>query len=304
MEKIIIGVDTGNRCIKTAHFSFISGIKKSDENMPFTQDMLKYNDTCYLLTQNRITYMQDKSTSDEYLVLTLYALVRELEYRGIDMSGTIPISLGVGLPPSHIPLYKKSFRNYFKRGLVTFELNKKVYYIDIQNVTVFAQGYAGIYLDYETISKFGRAYIIDIGGYTTDVISINHGRIDPEFCESFDMGLIHTFNKISREVHKHYGRTPTEAQIDEMISTGIEISPDMPCLKIADAILAEYVEDLTRKLLEFGIDLKFSRGIFMGGGSERLKHWIESSNMVTNPYFILNVHANAQGYEAILNSLN
>lgn len=302
-SNLIIGVDTGNRCIKTINHSFVAGLKKSKYE-PIVADVLKFNGDYYMLSQQRIPYLQDKTFTDEYFVLTLFAIAMELKQRKVDLSKTIPITLGVGLPPSHIPLYKDKFKNYFKRGIVEFEYSKEKIMIDIQNVMVFSQGYAAIFMDYDAISKFEKSYIIDIGGYTTDVIALTNGRIDPDFCESLDKGLIHLFNNVQMATHKKYGHRPTESQIDSLMVTGREMSADMPVTEILNSEIDMFLDDIMRKLLEYGIDLKFSKGIFVGGGSERLKKWIEKSNFVTEPYFIMNVFANAQGYEAILQSLS
>lgn len=304
LMSLIIGVDTGNRCIKTANHVFVSGVKKSNVEMPFQQGVLKFNDNYYMLSQERVIYLQDKTESEEYFVLALYAIAKELETRGIATDNVIPISLGLGLPPSHLPRLKDKFKKYFNRGQVSFIYNKKLIQIDIQDVSVFSQGYAAIFMDYEQISKFNKSYIVDIGGYTTDVISLTHGRIDPDFCESLDMGLIQLYNRLTRQIHKKYGRSPSESQIDEMISEGREILPDYQLMSIVNFETNAYITELMRKLSEYGIDLKFSKGIFVGGGAERFKNWIEKSEYVSEPYFITNVHANAQGYEAFLNSLN
>lgn len=304
MEKsIIIGVDTGNRCMKTAHCVFVSGVKQSHKEMPFRSGVLEYKDAYYMLSQKRVTYLQDKTMSDEYFILILFAVMKELKSRGLLVEETIPISLGVGLPPSHLPRLKNRFRDYFNRGTVKLTYNNKQYMFDIKNVTVFSQGYAAIYMDFEQISRFDKSYIIDIGGYTTDIISLNNGEIDPEFFESMDLGLIHLYNEIISEARKRYGSGPTESQIDRVIRTRQEISERMPILDIVDSKCREYVTNLYRKLSEYEIDLQFAKGIFVGGGSELLYSWLNNPEYTQQPYFIKNIHANAQGYEACLNSI-
>jgi plasmid segregation protein ParM len=302
-EEVIIGVDTGNRCIKTANNVFVSGVKESDNEVALQDGVLTYNGKHYMLSQNRISYLQDKTQSEEYFILTLFAIAKELKTRNIDMSRVISVSLGVGLPPSHLPLYKHKFEKYFKRGIVSFVYDKKKIQIAIGRVVVFAQGYAAIYKDFADIKEFARSYIIDIGGYTTDVISLSYGKIEPDFCQSLDMGLIKLYNQITWEIQKKYGRAPNESQIDNAMEKGIEISERMPILAIINSEAEKYLNDILRHLNEYGIDLMFSKGIFTGGGAERLKKWIESSALLQSPYFILNVYANAQGYEAFLRTI-
>ena len=66
MKPIIIGVDTGNRCIKTVHNVFVSGINKQKAKPIQSKEVLKYNDEYYTLTKKRVNYLQDKTENDEY----------------------------------------------------------------------------------------------------------------------------------------------------------------------------------------------------------------------------------------------
>lgn len=302
-KEIIMGIDTGNRCVKTANNVFVSGVKELDNESVFQNDILVYDGRSYMLSQDRISYLQDKTQSEEYFILTLFAIAKELKTRNIDTGMTITVFLGVGLPPSHIPLYKQRFEEYFKRGIISFVYNKQKIRIAISSVSVFAQGYAAIFKDFAEIKKFDKSYIIDIGGYTTDVISLTNGRIDPDFCQSLDMGLIKLYNQISWGIRKKYGRAPAESQIDMVMANEIEISEQIPVLEIVNSEAERYLKDILRHLTEYGIDLQFSKGIFVGGGAERLKRWIEASASVNSPYFIVNINANAQGYEAFLRAM-
>lgn len=189
MKPIIIGVDTGNRCIKTVHNVFVSGINKQKAKPIQSKEVLKYNDEYYTLTKKRVNYLQDKTENDEYFALTLFGIAKELKFRGIKPSNeAIPILLGVGLPPSHLGLYKDKFKKYFERAFIKFNYEGESYKIQIQNVIVFSQGYAAIFDDFQQISTFDKSYIVDIGGYTTDVIQLNNGKIDTNVCQSINAG--------------------------------------------------------------------------------------------------------------------
>lgn len=155
MKPIIIGVDTGNRCIKTVHNVFVSGINKQKAKPIQSKEVLKYNDEYYTLTKKRVNYLQDKTENDEYFALTLFGIAKELKFRGIKPSNeAIPILLGVGLPPSHLGLYKDKFKKYFERAFIKFNYEGESYKIQIQNVIVFSQGYAAIFDDFQQISTF------------------------------------------------------------------------------------------------------------------------------------------------------
>jgi len=294
-QNVIIGVDTGNRCIKTINHTFVAGLVEYAMRPPIYSEVLEYNGKYYTLTNERLSYLEDKTESDEYFILTLFAIAKEIKTRGISTDGIIGITLAVGLPPAHIGRLQDEFVKYFKRPIVSFKYGGADYTININDVRLFPQGYAAIVPQYEEIRKFNKAYIIDIGGYTTDVILLNNGIPDLSFCESFSYGVIELYNIIKRKMKNEYGRTPDEAQIDYVIETGEEIYQDMA--KKINEEAAAYVDDLLRKLNEHGVDLVLSYGIFVGGGALRLKEYIKRSPYVAKKVFIPNISANAEGYE-------
>ena len=146
-------------------------------------------------------------------------------------------------------------------------------------------------------------YIVDIGGYTTDVIQLNNGKIDTNVCQSINAGMIILYNKIKDEIENKYGIAPDENQIDNIMANGIELNPNYPMVDIINQITTKYVEDLVSLLKEKGIILTFAKGIFIGGGSIRLKKWIDQNQEIYKPYYIDSIHANAKGYEACLNAI-
>ena len=72
---------------------------------------------------------------------------------------------------------------------------------------------------------------------------------------------------------------------------------------IINQITTRYVEDLVSLMKEKGKILTFAKGIFIGGGSIRLKKWIDKNQEIYKPYYIDSIHANAKGYEACLNAI-
>ena len=61
------------------------------------------------------------------------------------------------------------------------------------------------------------------------------------------------------------------------MANGIELNPNYPMVDIINQITTKYVEDLVSLLKEKGIILTFAKGIFIGGGSIRLKKWIDQN---------------------------
>lgn len=305
MKELIIGVDTGNRCIKTRNAVFVAGVKASDTAPIANQDVIAFNGKYWALTNDRIPYLQDKTETEDYFVLTLFALVKELAARKIELKKDrpVPVHLGIGLPPSHVTRLKERFVKYFSRGMVTFRYNNQPVSIKIIDVRLFAQGYAAIVGLPPAVRKAPHAYIVDIGGYTTDVMSLEHGVLDPRFCSSLDFGVIRMYGLIQTAIHTQTGRAPTEDMIDEVLAGDSNSRMDEDMKRIAFQIADDYVADVMRKLTELGVDLTLNQGIFVGGGSARLKDRIEKSSYVRDPFFAGDIHSNAVGYEAFITAM-
>lgn len=92
---MLIGVDHGNKQIKTVHCEpFVSGLKQS-VTRPFGQNVLRYQNTYYTLSTERIPYRKDKTEDDRFFILTLFALAGEIEARGAYSSEVQRIQLAV-----------------------------------------------------------------------------------------------------------------------------------------------------------------------------------------------------------------
>ena len=71
---MIISVDHGNKAIKTPHFQFTSGIVVSETMPGFKNDCLAWNGKYYTLTEQRISYLRDKTEDLRFYALTLFAI--------------------------------------------------------------------------------------------------------------------------------------------------------------------------------------------------------------------------------------
>lgn len=302
-EAIVIGVDTGNRCMKTVSQIMVAGLYSSEQK-PAVNDgnVINYKGTYYMLSNDRAAYRRDKTDDDTYFILTLFSIMAELKVRGTPYGADAQapkIVLAVGLPPAHVAKLKGAFRAYFDRGIVQFEYNNEPVRIEIIDVYVFVQGLSAIaaQLDHRTLKSFEVAYIVDIGGYTTDVICMEKGVVNPNVVVSENIGMIHLYNRIKDEMNRMYNDVPKEQQIDRLLyDPAYELEPGMKgvALKTADA----YVDDLLRHLNEKGISLRLSKGIFVGGGTARLMKQIQQSEFVRDPIVITDIRSNAIGYEA------
>lgn len=298
-KTIVVGVDTGNYCMKTKHCTWVAGVHTSDTKPEFCSErIIWYKDTYYTLVNSRNTYLPDKTVDDTYFVMTLFAICDELKARNI--SDPCPrIALAVGLPPSHMRLLKDKFAQYFSRGIVQFEYDGEAKMLEIVSVDVYAQGLSAVYKHMNEIEKNPKSFIIDIGGYTTDIICFDNGSVNPNSCFTEEYGIIHLYNIIRKVVYEQYGMKIEHSHIERMFDEPKYDLGDANIRSLVESTAENYVNSLLRELSEKSIDLKINGGFFMGGGSVRLEKYIADSPFVRNPVLIKNIRANACGYEAL-----
>ena len=298
---MIIAIDHGNKQIKSAHKTFVSGLLESDTRPPFGEDILIYRDKYYTLSEQRIPYMRDKTVNNKFFNLSLFAIAYEIEETGCYSSADIiDIQLLVGLPPAHYGTQYERFEKYFSKGgdIIDFEFRNKPYSIYIDEVMCFPQAYAAAMPVYNRIRNFPKVIIIDIGGFTTDYLQVKNGQADLSVCDSLENGVIVLYNRISSKVNADFDLLLEESDID-MVLRGENTDFDEDVIRIIEQQAKEFVNDLIGKLRERMIDLRASKAVFVGGGSILLKKYIEASDKIGYAIFVDEISANAKGYELL-----
>ena len=81
---IIIGIDHGYYAIKTAHCSFPAGLTSYGEHEPYTrQGLLEFGGCFFVCGSGRQPIQRDKTANDNYYLLTLAAIAKEIRQRGL-----------------------------------------------------------------------------------------------------------------------------------------------------------------------------------------------------------------------------
>ena len=187
---MLIGVDHGNKQIKTVHCApFVSGLQQS-MTRPFGPS-LQYGGNYYTLSNERIPYRKDKTGDDRFFILTLIAIAEELTARSVDEKELYRIQLPVGLPPAHFGAQAEKFTAYFqKKGIVEFQYRDKHYAISIDDVACYPQAYAAAATMLHTLMNEAKAVVVDIGGFTADYLLMKNGKADLSSCDSLENGVI------------------------------------------------------------------------------------------------------------------
>lgn len=133
-ESIIIGVDHGYAAMKTAHFSFPTGLV-AHEHEPYTlSNVLEYGGKYYVVGSGRQPLQKDKTQTEDYYLLTLAAFAKEMAYRNAGTAADI--HLAAGLPLTSFGRDKKAFQDYLCRGgkPVSFRYEGQDYAVTISNI--------------------------------------------------------------------------------------------------------------------------------------------------------------------------
>lgn len=295
---MLIAIDHGNYAIKTPHASFVAGLAEHTSKPPMTEEVIKYNGKYWTLTGSRMPYKRDKTSNERYFILTLFAIAKELGSFGRSDS-TYQLDLAIGTPPEHYGVLKGKFSRYFHRDEpIKFLFNGTPYKLSIKNVFVYPQAFAAMVPYAPSVLNSLRTFIVDIGGYTTDVLLLRNGKPDLQFCRSLESGVITMNNEIIRKVNSFYDLHIVDEQISAALQGDNQSLPE-DAVNIIKDTAQQHVEYILDSLRELHVDLRSNPSVFIGGGSILFKDLIQASDRVSRVEFITDPKANAIGYQLL-----
>ncbi|HBU11344.1 MAG TPA: hypothetical protein DEB31_00995 [Clostridiales bacterium] len=295
---MLIAVDHGNYAIKTPNTSFTSALLElSGKATIHETETIEFKNRVWTLSHDRIRYMRDKTQDDRFFVLTLFAISKELEHMGI-VSPLEEIDLAVGLPPEHYATLRDKFKDYFRRGKVNYVYNDHPISVIIRHVFVFPQAFAAIAPRAQDMLDMPRAFIIDIGGYTTDVLLMRSGAPDLQFCRSLETGVITMYNPIIAQTNAKHDMLIDEEHINAVLQNQRTGLPEDVQAFIHEAVRA-HAHDILHQLRELKVDLRANHAIFIGGGALLFRKYLGESPLLAQAEFESNPRANAIGYKLL-----
>ena len=221
---MLFAIDHGNSAIKTPSFVFTSGLTDYPVKPPVETDVLEFGGTFWTLSGERIPYMRDKTKDERFFILSLFAIAKELRQREA-LQPMVEAELAIGLPPEHYEL-RNRFAEYFKRGTVQFKFNDTAISLMIRQVLVYPQAYAAVVPQAQIIQQNPRTFVVDIGGFTTDVLLLRGVQPDMQFCRSLEMGAIPMANGIIGRVSALHDIKIDDDHIADVIQGRPTILPD------------------------------------------------------------------------------
>ena len=274
---MLFAIDHGNSAIKTPDFVFTSGLTDYPVKSPAETDVLEFGGTFWTLSGERIPYMRDKTKDERFFILSLFAIAKELRQREA-LQPMVEAELAIGLPPEHYEL-RNRFAEYFKRGTVQFKFNDTPISLMIRQVLVYPQAYAAVVPQAQIIQQNPRTFVVDIGGFTTDVLLLRGVQPDMQFCRSLEMGAIPMANGIIGRVSALHDIKIDDDHIADVIQGRPTILPD-DVQETIRATVKSYAAGILDKLRELQVDLRATPAIFTGGGAALFRSFLESSPQV------------------------
>ena len=237
----VIGIDHGWSGMKTVHEVFTSGCKEISTEPAFTGNLLEFGGKYYKIGSRRLEVKDTKVTDENYYMLTLAAVAKELKIRG---RKTARVLLAVGLPLTRFGDEKKDFIAYLSKAKeVSFTFEKERYHISIENVCVYPQCYAAVV---DRIDKFPERQL----------------------------------QQINKECMRQLNAEVDEYDIQKVMANGVGDLPDK-YQEIIKKEIRSYCQKIYHNLRELGYNMDLTQIIFVGGGAGVMKRFggLEQKNI-------------------------
>lgn len=289
-EPITIGVDHGYAAMKTAHCSFPSGLAEY-EHEPYTQkNVLRYDGKYYVVGSGRQPLQQDKTVDENYYLLTLAAIAKELEqYRLF----TASLCLSVGLPLSWVGSQRESFRQYLMQNeTIRFRFNGNLFQLRIVGCKVYPQGYAAIV---QQLADFeGEHLLADIGNGTMNLLYLTDSQPQESRCWTEKIGVNQCMIRAKEAVLRRFGSKISDSTVEQILRTGTaKIDADyLACIR---EVASGYVAELFAALRSYEYDPATTHLTIVGGGGQLVKHF--GSYDPEQVTIVDDICAAAKGYE-------
>lgn len=138
--------------------------------------------------------------------------------------------------------------------------------------------------------------LLDIGGFTTDVLLLRNGKPDLQFCRSLESGVITMNNDIIRKISAQHDMKIEDEHISAVLQGRETILPEDVKKTIRESAQL-HAKEILDQLRELQVDLRTNPAIFIGGGSSLFRPLLEQSSMVAQASYVEDPKANAIGYE-------
>lgn len=315
-KTIIVAVDQGNYNVKTfgpgrITEAYPTGLNHHGEvPPPIIHGSVQVGDKHYSLSEDRLQARRDKTEDEDYYVLTLVGIARELKALYKDAAAfDCNIALALGLPVEHLTLksangellrdkYRRFFGNNGKP--IEFFYEKTPFKVTIKDVGVFPQSISAALSNAEAWKKIcalDRAYVVDIGGGTANIITVINRQPQNPGVTLEGLGVLGLFKMINRSVMEDCGINLDDFRINSILRGSTK--PKKEVQEAVKRAKQEYIKRLMNEISGRIPGLEMEAICFVGGGSILLYDVIQESMQEkgNDSVFLVNdIRANAHGY--------
>lgn len=286
----IIAVDHGYGNIKTANTVTPTGITAYETEPIFTGNILYYNDTYYRIGEGHKEFIPDKAMDEDYYLLTLMAVARELNVLSIQEAD---VHLAAGLPLTWIRNQREEFRSYLlQNSEVSYRFNNKDYRIRFVGCSLYPQGYPAIVNLLSTLK--GTNLLADIGNGTMNILYINNKKAVESRCWTEKFGVNQCMIAARNATLDSFGVKIEDATIEQVLRYGTA-DIGKPYLDCITAVAKKYVSDIFATLRRYEYNPELMRLYIVGGGGCLIKNFGQyEESRVT---ILDDICATAKGYE-------
>ena len=290
---MVIGIDHGYGNMKTATRCFPSGVARYDKEPIFQNNLLVYNGMYYQIGEEHKEFCAEKTQDEDYYVLTLAAIARELDGKGMNRA---TVHIAAGLPLTWVATQKEDFQKYLLQNeSVDFTFRNKDYHVEFAGADIYPQGFAAIVNHLSDFS--GVNMLCDIGNGTMNIMFVNDKKPNPHRCFTEKFGTHQCMLQIRENLMRVHHAEPPEEMITRVLRFGTA-DIDGEYLKTIIQTAREYVAGIFRRLREHGYDSKLMKLYIVGGGGCMIRNFAEyDENRITVNDDIC---ATAKGYERML----
>lgn len=292
-EMVVIGIDHGYGNMKTANCCFLTGVMKSDTEPTFIGDLLQWNGKYYSIGVGHKEFTADKFNDEDYYVLTLAAIARELRRERITEAS---VFIAAGLPLTWVSEQKAEFKNYLlQNSEVEFTFRNTEYRIKIVGAEIYPQGFAAIVNNLNDFT--GVNMLCDIGNGTTNTMFVNDKKPNPANCYTEKFGTHKCMLEVQENLMRVHHTEPPEEMITRVLRFGTaDIDDDY--LKTIINTARDYVKEIFIRLRKHGYDPKLMKLYVVGGGGCLIRNFADydKSRVTIND----DICATAKGYERML----
>lgn len=291
---IKIALDHGWSSIKGEHI-FMENLVTQVDYTPLTNNgLLEYRGRKYIIGQGRLGKQATKTENDNYFLLTLAGIAKELNYHKREK--TTHVELYAGVPLTMFGAERKAFREYlWHKEQLSFNFEGVHYCFYLDKVKIYAQCYAAIA---NRIGDMNRLRCVDLGSWTMDVLSVKDKVPIDKDAYTYEVGLITAFERIKKDgLPKVHCEIPEEDITDYI--KGISVNDEF--IPIIEKGLQEYAYNVEAKLREIKVDLKHENIIYVGGGASVMKKFGRTKGR--NIQYVTDVKANAIGYRYLADNI-